>query len=239
MRIVGHRGARGEAPENTLGGFRHLRALGIRAVEFDIHVAGDGQLVVIHDATLDRTTDGIGAVGEHDADSLARCNAAIGHPDWPAFEPVPTLAQVLAELDDFTHIELEVKARSSEDEAMVIEQLPLHWARFGLAGRARTTSFNPRYLHGMQHAHPDIPRGFLFEDDFAGDPVAMALALGCTALGPAQRRCTPELMQTAKAAGLFVSTWTVNDRDRTRALRDMGVDALITDQPSAALTWLD
>ena len=67
MRLIGHRGARGEAPENTLSGFRHLRALGVRAVEFDIHLSADGELMVIHDAELSRTTSGHGLVREHSA----------------------------------------------------------------------------------------------------------------------------------------------------------------------------
>lgn len=238
MLIVGHRGARGEAPENTLGGFRHLHALGVRAVEFDIQVCANGELVVIHDGSVDRTTRGQGAIGEHTASDLARLDAAIAHPGWGRVEPVPRLIDVLALLDDFTHLELEVKARSSEDEALVIEQLPDLWRHFKLAGRACTTSFNPRYLHDLREAAPQIARGFLYEASFPGDPVAMATGLGCVQLGPAASRCTPALVREAQAAGLRVSTWTVNDAMQARQLRDWGVDALITDQPAAAMIWL-
>ncbi len=238
MKIIGHRGARREAPENTLAGFRHLRALGVRAVEFDIQVSADGKLVIIHDAALDRTTSGKGSVSEYLATELAALDAChVAFPDWPSGEGVPRLEDVLGLLPDFDHLELEVKAASAQDEAAVIARLPALWERFGLAGRARTTSFNPRYLQGIKDAAPHITRGFLFEENFAGDPVSTALSLGCTSLGPHQARCTPELVAAAHAAGLIVSTWTVNTRERARELAAMGVDGLITDVPTQALTW--
>ena len=125
MRLIGHRGARGEAPENTLSGFRHLRALGVRAVEFDIHLSADGELMVIHDAELSRTTSGHGLVREHSAAELAALNACHqpahkGFAPWPKSEGVPTLAQVLTELSDFSHIELELKVQHEDDEAAVV-----------------------------------------------------------------------------------------------------------------------
>lgn len=238
MLIVGHRGARAEAPENTLSGFRHLHALGVRAVEFDIQVSGDGELVIIHDADLQRTSTGEGSVHDWPAAKLAELDACHrAFPDWPFSEGIPRLDEVLALLTDFVHIELEVKARTPEHEAVVIAKLPALWEKYQLAGRARTTSFNPRYLHGMLQTTPHIPRGFLFEEDFAGDVIAVATAVGATSLGPHQRRCTPELIQQAHKAGLMVSTWTVNDQSRAMALAAMGVDAIITDVPTQALGW--
>lgn len=240
MLIIGHRGARREAPENTLGGFRHLHAIGIRAVEFDIQVSADGELVIIHDADLERTTSGHGQVGEHTATDLANLDAChLAFPDWPLQEGVPRLREVLKLLPDFIHLELEVKARTPADEAVVIRQLPALWQEFRLAGRARTTSFNPRYLQGIREAAPTLARGFLCEQSFSGDAISVALALGCSSLGPHQALCTPALVAAAHAAGLLVSTWTVNDEQRARELAALGVDGLITDVPSQALQWLD
>lgn len=238
MKLIGHRGARREAPENTLAGFRHLRGLGVRAVEFDIQVSADGKLVIIHDPDLERTTSGKGSVSEYLATELAELDAChVAFPAWPVSEGVPRLEEVLALLPDFDHLELEVKARTPEDEAAVIARLPALWERHGLAGRARTTSFNPRYLMGIRDAAPHITRGFLFEEDFAGDPVATALALGCSSLGPHQARVTAELVRAAHDAGLIVSTWTVNTRERALALAALGVDGIITDVPTQALQW--
>lgn len=238
MLIIGHRGARGEAPENTLSGFRHLHNLGVRAVEFDIQVSADNELVVIHDADVQRTSLGSGSVHELTARALSDLDASHKHfPQWPTREGIPRLTDVLTLLADFTHIELEVKARTPEHEAVVSEKLPQLWDQHQLAGRARTTSFNPRYLQSMLITAPHIPRGFLFEADFAGDAIQLAQAVGASSLGPHHSRCSAELVAQAHAAGLMVSTWTVNDADRAHALAEMGVDGLITDIPTQALSW--
>lgn len=238
-RLIGHRGARGEAPENTLAGFRHLINLGIRAVEFDIRVSADGELVVIHDDRLERTTNGVGLVREHTQAELSQLDACqLQWPYWPVAEGVPSLAEVLALLIDFEHLELEVKPCNEADQAIIVQKLPALWQHFGLSGRARTTSFDPRYLSAIAEHAPSIDRGFLFEQDFAGNPIAIATALGCSSLGPHQARCEPELITQAHEAGLYVSTWTVNDAERAIALAEMGVDGIISDVPTQALNWL-
>ena len=113
MFIIGHRGARGEAPENTLSGFRYLRRLGILAVELDIQVSGDGELVVIHDYVLERTTSGQGSVHEKTVAELATLDACHNtFADWPEREGIPTLRQVMEVLHDFEHIQFEVKAKT-------------------------------------------------------------------------------------------------------------------------------
>lgn len=245
MEILGHRGARGEAPENTLSGFRHLRNLGIRAVEFDIQVAGDGQLVVIHDDTVDRTTGGHGHLHDFTSDTLfsldachSRTYPVNGLPDqsWPQSEGIPRLTQVLEVIHDFTHVQLEVKSRLDADIAKVVEMLPALWRPFG--ERALATSFNQRFLEQLRTQHPEIPRGLLVETDFTEDPVAVALQLGCCSLGPHFSLCSPALVQRAHDAGLKVSVWTVNEPEEMLRLRSMGVDSIITDFPALALDVL-
>ncbi len=236
MLLIGHRGARGEAPENTLAGFRYLRRLGIRAVELDIRLAGDGSLVVIHDDSLARTTLSDGLTSRMSATELAAVDALHRRfPDWPGQEGVPTLAAVMKELADFTHIQFEVKPASPEECRLIAERFVPLWRESGFGERAFTTCFNPLYLQAVRELAPEIPRGFLIEQDFAGDAVAMASALGCRSLGPHQARCTPALVSAAQAAGLIVSTWTVNDPARMDELAAIGVDSLITDVPALAL----
>lgn len=236
MRLIGHRGARGEAPENTLSGFRHLRALGLRAVELDIVVSGDGELMVIHDNFIDRSTLGRGRVGDMTAAELATVDATHrAFPAWPETEGIPCLRDVMTLLQDFEHIQFEVKARGEDEALLVAEKFPPLWREFGFGERAFTTSFNPHYLQYVRRAAPEIPRGFLFELDFSLDPVAIALSLGCRSLGPHQERCTPDLIRQAHAAGLLVSTWTVNTPERMRELAAMDVDGIITDVPTLAL----
>ncbi len=236
MKLIGHRGARGEAPENTLSGFRYLRDLGIKAVELDIQLSADGELVVIHDGFLERSTLASGQVSAHtaaDLQAMDACHRAF--PDWPVTEGVPTLRAVMEVLQDFEHIQFEVKARSEEDSRRVAEKFPLLWREFGFGERAYSTSFNPRYLQLLKENAPDIPRGFLFEKDFPGDAIGAALALGCRSIGPHQERCSRSLIEAAHASGLRVSTWTVNSVERMQELAHDGADSIITDHPSLAL----
>ncbi len=235
MRIIGHRGARGEAPENTLGGFRHLRRCGVLSVEFDIQVASDGVLVVAHDPDLERCTDGHGRIRDHDQHSLAALDAVHrSHPAWPQREGIPSLDAVLSELADFEHLQLEVKARDRDEIDLVVAQLPALYARHRLAGRGVCTSFNPVFLDALRQAAPHLPRGLLFED--MADDVALQLAeaLACVQIGPQESRCQAALLQRAHDRRLPVSTWTVNDPVRMRELAALGVTSIITDVPTLA-----
>lgn len=237
MQIIGHRGARGEAPENTLSGFKYLKSLGIRAVELDIHVAQDGQLVVIHDDSVDRTTNATGLITEKSSTDLALLNACSHFKQtWPYHDGVPTLAAVLSCLSDFEHLQLEVKVKTPSDYLQIAEQLPALWQNFGQ--KAATTSFNVEYLRLMQQQAPQIPRGLLVESDFTGDIFALAQELSCGLIAPYHQLLTTELIEHAHAVGLKVSTWTVNEPSRMIKLRDMGLDSLITDYPTLALQIL-
>ncbi|HEX5360324.1 MAG TPA: glycerophosphodiester phosphodiesterase [Fluviicoccus sp.] len=245
MDILGHRGARGEAPENTLSGFQHLLGLGIQAVEFDIQVSADQQLVIIHDRNVDRTTSASGPVSSFTAHQLSALDAchhrryfdADNHRYWwPHSDGIPRLQDVLNLFPTSHHLQLEVKAATEADSKAVIRLLPAICREF--KARAVTTSFNLDYLEGIRAAAPEIPRGVLFEQDCTGGMVETALALGCVSIGPHFSLCSRELVAQAHAAGLTVSTWTVNEPDDMRVLRDMGVDSIITDFPQLALRTL-
>lgn len=236
MQIIGHRGACGEAPENTLSGFNHLKSLGIRAVEFDIRVSHDGQLVVIHDDSVERTTNGIGLVHKKTINELAALDACSHFNSWLHHDGVPSLAAVLTCLADFDHLQLEVKVTAPQDCAIVAQQLPLLCQTFG--SRAVTTSFNPDYLRLMQQTAPHITRGLLVEDDFKGDIIDLAQSLGCKLIAPHHQLLHLDLVQQAHQQGLVVSTWTVNQAQRMIDLQNMGLDSLITDYPSLALKTL-
>lgn len=234
MQIIGHRGARGEAPENTLSGFRYLKKLGIRAVEFDIHVAGDGQLVVIHDDSLERTTLTTGLIKDKTTAELAAVDACHrSFVDWPNDDGVPSLEDVLSVLADFEHLQLEVKAKTSQDCQLIAQQLAVLCQPFG--SRAVTTSFNLDYLHLMQQTQPQIARGLLVEANFTGDIIALAQQLGCALIAPHHSLYSADLVAQAHALGMTTSTWTVNEPERMLALQAMGLDSLITDYPRRAL----
>jgi len=236
MLIIGHRGARGEAPENTLSGFNYLKSLGVLALELDIHVSKDQQLVVIHDYSLERTTTGIGLVKKHCAADLADLNACSYFKDWPFQDGVPLLQEVLALVSDFSHLQLEVKVKDAQDYVIVGRELAKLWPQF--SHRMVTTSFNTAYLAYMQQHYPQIQRGLLVESDFIGDIIATAQQLDCQLIAPHHSLLNKVLVDAAHQQKLHVSTWTVNAPQRMQELAAMGLDSLITDYPSLALKTL-
>ncbi|MFO1374955.1 MAG: glycerophosphodiester phosphodiesterase [Agitococcus sp.] len=233
MLIIGHRGARGEAPENTLSGFNYLKSLGVFALELDIHVSKDQQLVVIHDYSLERTTTGVGLVKEQHSADLAALNACFYFKDWPYHDGVPLLKDVLALVNDFVHLQLEVKVKDAEDYAIVGRELNKLWPQF--THRMITTSFNTDYLDYMQRHYPHISRGLLVESNFTGNIIVTAQQLDCQLIAPHHSLLNKTLIDTAHHQGLIVSTWTVNDAQQMQDLAAMGLDSLITDYPSLAL----
>ncbi|WP_410211883.1 glycerophosphodiester phosphodiesterase [Aquirhabdus sp.] len=248
MKIIGHRGARGEAPENTLGGFQHIINLGLKAVEFDVRLLKDGQLAVLHDATLQRTAGQPDLLLNLNITDLNRFDNRQGWADWTHPEPVPSLQQVLYFIIDFEHIEVEVKA--VEDQTAVedvclqlIEELD-GWAN---AKAITVTSFDVRILAELKRLRDDLKHtlktGLLLElhsdtphhSDMEGSYEAVARDLGCTRIGLSDKLATASAIAAIKQANLQLSIWTVNSIERAKELQSWGVDGLITDHPTRML----
>ncbi|MBP9035335.1 MAG: glycerophosphodiester phosphodiesterase, partial [Pseudomonadales bacterium] len=123
MLIYGHRGARGEAPENTLAGFHRALAAGASRVELDLRLSSDGELVVIHDETVNRTTDGRGLVAHKSVAELARLDARRAGPDWPDPQSVPGIARVLEEFPELEHLQLEAKPVDAASRGLMAGRL--------------------------------------------------------------------------------------------------------------------
>jgi glycerophosphoryl diester phosphodiesterase len=231
MLIYGHRGAAGEAPENTLPGFLCALAAGVRRVELDLHLSRDGELVVIHDASLRRTTGKRGRVAEFSAAELAVLDARRGGPGWPERVGVPALGDVLAVCPAMEHFQLECKPASAAERVRVAMRLSRLFREHSLYRRATVTSFDAALLRQVGVTDPRIALG-LITDRSRPDPVATALALGAGLLALDHRLCSKARIRAAQAAGLEVSAWTVNSLPRARELRERGIDSLITDYPS-------
>lgn len=234
MQLIGHRGARQEAPENTLGGFAYLAQLGLRAVEFDVRQLHDDTLVVIHDADLLRTAGQAQSVYDLRHTDLAGIDQRHNWPDWQGAEPLATLSQVLAQLDGFGHIEVEVKAVDSaaQAERLIQHLLPLldAWPA------ASITSFDLKILQAVQKQTAQQKRGLLIELPLPIDAIVQtALDLGCGRVGIKDSLCTAELIDVLHQHDLACSVWTVNSLDRAQQLQDWGADGLITDIPSQLL----
>ena len=237
MLIYGHRGARGEAPENTLAGFRRAIEAGAPRVELDLRLSRDRELVVIHDESVNRTTGGRGLVAHKSAAELARLDARRGGPDWPEPQPVPTIARVLEEFPELAHVQLEAKPVDAAHRALMAERLAVLFRDFELYARATVTSFDRELLQAVRATDPRIGLG-LVTDRTRPEPLATALALGARLLVLHWKLCTAKRVQAAQAAGLEVSAWTVNEDAEVRRLYALGVDSVVTDHPTRMVAVL-
>lgn len=230
MQIIGHRGARGEAPENTLAGFQHIHDLGIRAVEFDVRQLKDGELVVMHDDNFLRTTGTAQALYALDSTQLTAYNQAHIWMDWDA-QITPTLQQSLKIMQDFEHLEVEVKAAETAEQAIaLVTELQIQLQ--GFERTAIITSFDLKIHQALQKQNSTFKRGLLIEEDIGTLAIEQALSLGCQQIGWMNQLATDEIIQATQNAGLKISVWTVNDIERARHLKTMGIEGLITDFPT-------
>jgi len=229
MLRIGHRGASTEAPENTIASFRRAVELGADGVELDLHRTRDGRFIVIHDDTLDRTTDGRGPVDALSFDELRRLDAG----SWkdPAFagERVPTLEEVVDALPARVAVFAELKAGSARAPG-IEDDLARLLAERDLLGRVRVSSFDHRALARLRQLLPAVSTGALFVA-LPVDPVAIARACGAQAIHPNFRYLTRDVVDEAHRAGLAVHAWTVNEPADIVAVRGLGVDGIMSDHP--------
>lgn len=236
MRIIGHRGARGEAPENTLGGFQYIHDLGIRAVEFDVRQLRDHELIIMHDDNMLRTTGIDQALYPLNSTQLDTYNQAHIWLDWEK-QVTPTLQQALQIMKDFEHLEVEVKAVATQAEAERLTQHLTQQLR-DFEQSAVITSFDLKILQALQDQHSPFKRGLLIEDDIQHLAIEQALKYDCCQIGWMNQLATDDLLKATQQANLAISVWTVNDIERAKHLRDCGIDGLITDFPKMMLQHL-
>ena len=229
MKIIGHRGARGEAPENTLGGFQYIHDLGIRAVEFDVRQLKDDALIVMHDDNFLRTTGIDQKLYQLDSTQLEAYNQANIWMDWEK-QVTPTLRQSLNIMHDFDHLEVEVKAVDTQAQAeKLIAELQQQLK--GFEHTAVITSFDLKIHHALILQNTHFKHGLLIENDIGEKAIEQAIELQCCQIGWMNQLATDEIIKATQNAGLAVSVWTVNDIERAKHLREIGINGLITDFP--------
>lgn len=237
-RIIGHRGAAGRAPENTLAGFRKAKALGAEWVEFDVRITRDSRLAVIHDADLGRTTNGEGLVVDADMSALAALDAGswfAGDGEY-AGERVPSLEQALALLGALgLGANVEVKA-SAGREAESGRRAAGVVARLWRGGEPKPllSSISPKVLAAVRDARPDLPRGLVVPRPGPGWQ-AQARDLGCFSLHCRHTALARRSVARVRDAGFVLLAYTVNEPARAAELFGWGVDGVITDVPDLLL----
>lgn len=236
-RIIGHRGARAHAPENTLAGIREGARQGARWVEVDVKLTADLLPILMHDEELERTTDGTGAVIDTGFDAIRRLSANRGFAPAHQGERVPTLAETLAlclELD--LGINLEIKpcpGREVQTARVMLEQARALWP----ANRPPplVSSFAFESLLEAQRVQPSWPRGLLIDEPEA-DWAEKAKRIEAATINVNSRYQTAESIAEYRSGGRPVLVYTVNDPARARELFGWGVSAVFTDRPGELLT---
>jgi glycerophosphoryl diester phosphodiesterase len=230
--VIGHRGAAGLAPENTIAAIRAAASAGARWVELDVALTRDGVPVLLHDARLERTTDGEGAIADRDWCDLAELDAG----SWfaPRFigQRVPSLAEAIEELGRCRlGANLEIKAEPGRAEATaqaLVATLRRHWPR--QLPPPLVSSFDRLALAALRTADPELLLGYLAEGLEEGWR-ERASALGCASLHLAHAKLTPEFFAAARESGLLLLLYTVNDPEEARRLHGAGAAAIFTDRP--------
>lgn len=233
--LYGHRGAKGELPENSASGFRFLAALGIQRVELDVQLSADDEIVVFHDTSLQRTTSVTGRLHSKTLAQLKNLNVATAWPSWPYVEPVPTLVEVLTAWPQLLSIQLDTKRIPTARVPIFAQRLQALLQQFSIP-ELMVTSEYPDILQRVKKALPDISLG-LITTARTPHPQQQALALGCDFLIADYRQCDGAFLLAAEAAALKVSAWTVNDFAVFRTLVAANIHSIITDYPTLALGW--
>ena len=238
-RWIAHRGAGKLAPENTLAAFRLGASFGYRMFECDVKLSADGIPFLLHDATLQRTTNAVQALGrglsavggEHPWSTLALLDAGSWHGADFAGEPLPTFEAVARYcLHNGYFLNIEIKATPGTEQHTG-EVVARHAARlwYGATTAPLLTSFDLAALEGALLAQPELPRGLLLERLWTGW-LETALRLGCVAVVAEQALWDRSSLTQANSAGLRTLSYTVNDPATVQRLLALGLDGLITDR---------
>ena len=237
--VAAHRGGALLWPENSLLAYRNALALGVDFLETDVHLSRDGELVVVHDPTLDRTTTGTGAVRDHTRADLAalRLKARDG---TVTSELLPTLAQLLDVLaPSSAKLLLEIKVGPGRERYAGIEEKTLALVKQrGLMDRVVVMAFEGPTIRRARELEPRLPTTLLVgrarveRARVSGrEAVKWATAAGATDLGIDFRVLDADVIADARAAGLRVAAWTVNEEADIQRVLALGVDVVISDRP--------
>jgi glycerophosphoryl diester phosphodiesterase len=214
--VYAHRGASAEFPENTLAAFRRALELGVEGVELDVHLSADGVPMVIHDATVDRTTNGSGAVAEMTRAELQALDAGNG-------ERIPTLGEVLDLVGNRLHVDIEVKATTA-GEAVLRE----------VKGRDLRWLISSFWFDVLRYVHAQRPDAELWPLTVGAsdDAVAVAREIGAKALAISHQGLNAEIAAYLTEQGLDFWVWTVNDPALAETLVEWGAIGICTDDPA-------
>lgn len=234
MLVYGHRGAGGEAPENTIAGCQHAIERGARYLELDMRLSKDDQLVMIHDDSVDRTTGEKGKVNTYTTAELKKMDARQSGAPWPNKRNtgVVTLDEMLDATPDIKGYQLEVKTGSSAQMERIAELLAERFSSESSVERVVITSSSMTLLQHLMTLAPHIPRGYI---SITPNPFPVLDRFKCSLLAMNWSVCNIINLGHARRKGFHISVWTVNDASVVKNIYRSKVDSVITDYPSMAL----
>ena len=237
-RVWAHRGASASAPENTLAAFEKAVEMGADGIELDVHRSRDGKLVVIHDETVDRTSDGRGRVVDLTCQELKKLDFSMGMGEYREAR-IPTLREVFGLLKG-TDVALNVEVKCDQivyegiwDELIRLER------EMGMQGRILYSSFNHQVLRELRNADPDCHIALLYSNCIV-DPWVYAEYMNADAIHPGIVAFfqTEGIVEQCHENNIRVNPWTVDAVEEAIKLAKMDVDAVITNRPDAILRAL-
>jgi len=233
--IIGHRGASGHAPENTLAAFKKAVALGTTFIETDLQLSRDARFVAIHDDTLDRTTTGQGRVHDQTLTALRRLDAGSWFGSEYAGERIPTLEEILEfskKNDVVFYLELKPSGSWGGEHALIGAL-----RESGEVARVMVISFDPGILASLRKIEPTLMTGVLYDGQLA-DPLKSTLDVGARQVVVRGDLVTPAMIEQARKRDLQVVCWTVNHPAHIRLLIAAGVDGIMSDYPERLIAAL-
>lgn len=238
MLNIAHRGFRSRYPENTILAFRKAVEAGCHGIEFDVHLSQDGEAVIIHDETLERTTDGTGLVAEKSLRELKTLNAAKPHPETAEFEAIPTLREYFDYISTQPEIISNIELKTGVFVYDGIEEIVYRMMKeYDLVDRCIVSSFNHESILRMKKIDSAVPCGLLV-DSWQIRPEKYVRELGIECYHPSAYCVTLQLVEALHASGIRINPWFGSIQSDYQTLIKMGVDSLITDYPDKVQTLL-
>jgi glycerophosphoryl diester phosphodiesterase len=233
--VFAHRGASAYAPENTLAAFQQALRQGAQAIEFDVKLTSDGHIVIIHDQTVNRTTNGTGQVTKLPLAALRELDAGSWLSAEFRGEKIPTLNEVFETFGRKLFMNIELTNYATPFDALVLKVVEIV-KKHGLENRVLFSSFFPHNLMNAARLLPQIPRGQLIFPGGAGLwQRSWGRLINIQAEHPFTEDVTQKLVADAHARGRRIHAWTVNAPDEMRRLKSLGVDGIFSDDPLKAL----
>lgn len=238
MKIIAHRGFSGKYPENTMLSFKKAFEAGCDEIEFDVQLTKDNIIVIFHDETIDRITDGTGYIRDYTFEELGKFNVTADFGNKYGFNAIPSFEEYINWVKDkniMTNIELKTnKYYYQEIEEKTVDMIKT----YALEDKVMFSSFNYLSLIRCKELAPHIKCGVLGFKAGIGNPGYYVSKYNFEFYHPYVKDLTDEIVETCNAHGVELNVWTVNDEVDVKKLYDWGCRGVITDYPDVCKNWL-